>query len=142
MLCILASILQILPLRVGDLFALQEFISYHFPIQRVWIMLHFLLELLDVPREYCLCRSEILDSTFLCVRTLRLVSLHFLGSEMSLTLSFFCRSDKLVLGLHLLLSPVSTAVKPAEHEVAHRLSLIPIPGAVSRCFPQNRMSTL
>ena len=31
-------------------------------------------------------------------------------------------------------------MKPAEHEVAHRLS--PIPGAVSRCFPLNRSLTL
>ena len=99
-LCILASTL----LRVSDLFAFQELTSCQFPIQRVWIGFHFLLDLLDVLREYRLCRSEILDSTFFCVRTLRHVSLHFLGSEMNLTLSFLSRSDKLVVGLHLLLS--------------------------------------
>ena len=91
-----------------DLFALQELILCHFPTQRVWIMLHFLIELLDVPREYRLCRSEMLDSTFFCVRTQLQVSLHLLGSEMSLTQSSLCRSEKLVVGLHLLLSPVGT----------------------------------
>ena len=68
-LCIPASVLQILPLRANGFFALQELISYHLPIQRVWIVLLFLLEVLDVPREYRLCRNEILDSTFFCVRT-------------------------------------------------------------------------
>ena len=32
---------------------------------------------------------------------------------MNLTLSFLSRSDKLVIGQHLLLSPVNTVVKPA-----------------------------
>ena len=59
---------------------------------------------------------------------------------MNWTSSFLVQSDKLATGLHLLLAPVGTVVKPAEHEVAHRLS--PIPGAVSRCFPLNRRSTL
>ena len=39
--------------------------------------------------------------------------MHSLGNEMNLTQSFLCRRDKLVIGLHLLLSPVSTVVKPA-----------------------------
>ena len=42
--------------------------SSHFPIQRVRMMICFLLELLDVPSKYLLCRGEILDSTFSCVR--------------------------------------------------------------------------
>ena len=42
--------------------------------------------------------------------------------------------------LHLLLVPVGTMVKPAEHEFPHRLT--PSLGAVSRCFQQNRRSTL
>ena len=77
-------------------------------------MLHFLLELLDVPKEYRLCRNDILDSTFFCVRT----GLPALAHVMSLTQS--CRSDKLEVGLHLLLSPVGTAVKPAHRLFAHR----------------------
>ena len=63
LLCILASVLQFLPLRATDLFALQELTSYHFPIQRVWMMLHFLLELLDVLRKRLLCRKMFLDTT-------------------------------------------------------------------------------
>ena len=59
---------------------------------------------------------------------------------MNWTSSFPVQSDKLAIVLHLLLTPVSTVVKPTEHEVAHRPS--PIPGAVSRCFPLNRGSTL
>ena len=51
-----------------------------------------------------------LDSTFFCVRTLRQVSLHLL-----LTLS----SDKLLVGPHLLLSPVCTVVKPAYSVFTH-----------------------
>ena len=38
---------------------------------------------------------------------------------MHLTPSFLLQSDKLVIGQHLLLSPASTVVKPAEHEFAH-----------------------
>ena len=67
-------------------------------------MLHFLLEQLDVSREYCLCRNEILDSAIFCVRTQLQVSPRLLGNAMSLTQSFLCRSEKLVVGLLLLLS--------------------------------------
>ena len=57
---------------------------------------HFLLEMLGVAKKYLLCEKVvILDSTFFCVRTLRQVSPNSLGSEMKLTLSFFCRNDKL-----------------------------------------------
>ena len=59
---------------------------------------------------------------------------------MNWTSSFLVQSGKLAIILHLLLAPVGTVVKPAEHDVAHRLSLSP--GAVSRCFPQNRRLTL
>ena len=59
---------------------------------------------------------------------------------MNWTSSFIVQSDKLAIVPHLLLAPAGTAVKPAEHEVAHRLR--PIPGAVSRCCPLNRWSTL
>ena len=83
---ILASILQILHRRADDLFVPQELSRNIFRF-RVWIELHFLLELLDVPRKCLLCRIVILDSTFFCVRTLLQVSLHFLGSEMKLTMS-------------------------------------------------------
>ena len=86
-------------------------LSCHFPIQSVWIGLHFLFELLDVPKEYRLYWSEILDSTFSCVRRQLQISSHLFGNETNLTQGFFCRSDKLVIGLHLLLFPVSTVVK-------------------------------
>ena len=75
-----------------------------------------------------------------CLKKQRQVSLHLSDLEMNWTSSFLVQSDKLAIVLHLLLAPVATVVKPAEHEVAHRLS--PSPGAVSRCFPQNRRSTL
>ena len=58
---------------------------------------------------------------------------------MNWTSSFLVQSDKLAIVLHLLLAPVSTVVKVAEHEVARRLG--PSPGAVSRCSQQNRRST-
>ena len=77
-------------------------------------MIHFLLELLDVPRKYLLCRGEILDSTFTCVRTELQVSPRLLGNVKNLTLSFLCRSCKLVVGLHLLLSLVGTVLKRAQ----------------------------
>ena len=38
-------------MRANDFFALQELMSSHFPIQRVRIMICFLLELLDVARH-------------------------------------------------------------------------------------------
>ena len=55
---------------------------------------------------------------------------------MNWTSSFLVQSDKLAIILHFLLAPVSTVVKPAEHEVVRRLS--PSLGVVSRCFLQNR----
>ena len=66
----------------------KKLISCHLPLQRVWVVLHFLLELLDVSREYRLCRSEILDSTLFCVRTQLQDSPRLLGNEMNLTQSF------------------------------------------------------
>ena len=51
---------------------------------------------------------------------------------MNWTSSFLVQSDKLAIVLHLLLAPVGTVVKPAEHEVVRPQS--PNPGA-SRCFP-------
>ena len=51
---------------------------------------------------------------------------------MTLTSSFLDQSDKLVIGPHLLLSPASTVVKPAEHEFAHHPN--PILEGVSQCF--------
>ena len=80
----LASRFQILLLQVDDLFVLQELISQLLPDQRTWTKFHLFLELVD---------------TFFCVRTLRQVSLHFLGSEMNF---FLWTSDKLVIGRHLL----------------------------------------
>ena len=66
-----------------------------------------------------------LDSTF-SVKTLRQVSLYLSDLEMNWTSSFLVQSDKLTIVLHLLLAPVGTVVKPAEHEVVRRPS--PIPG--------------
>ena len=59
---------------------------------------------------------------------------------MNWTSSFLVQSDKLAIVLHLLLAPVGAVVKPAEHEVAHRPTLIP--GAASGSFPLNPRSTL
>ena len=67
------------------------------------------------------------------------VSLHFHGNEMNLTLSFLGKSDKLVIGQHLLLSPLSTVVKPACSEFDHRPN--PIQAAVSQCSMMYHKST-
>ena len=75
-----------------------------------------------------------------CLKTTRQVSLYLSDLEVNWTSSFLIKSDKRAIVLHLLLAPVGTVVKPAEHEVAHRLS--PIPGAASRCFPLIRRLTL
>ena len=59
---------------------------------------------------------------------------------MNLTPSFLLQSDKLVIGLHLLLSPARTVLKPAEHEFAHHPN--PIQEEASQCYEQNRKSKL
>ena len=61
---------------------------------------------------------------------------------MNWTSSFLVQSDKLAILLHLFLAPASRAVKSAEHEVAHRQSPSPSPGAGSRCFSQHRRLAL
>ena len=63
---------------------------------------------------------------------MRQVSLYLSDLEMNWTSSFLFQSDELAIVLHLLLAPVGTVVKPAEHDVVRRLR--PIPGA-SRSFP-------
>ena len=80
------------------------------------------------------------DSTSYGLKTLRQVSMYLLDLEMNWTSSSLVQSDELAIVQHLLLAPVSTVVKPADHEVSHRLS--PSPGAMSRRFPVNRGSTL
>ena len=62
---------------------------------------------------------------------MRQVSLYLSDLEMDWTSSFLVESDKLAIVLHLLLAPVGTVAKPAEHEVAHRSS--PIPERCRRC---------
>ena len=66
-----------------------------------------------------------LDSTYSGLKRLRQVSLYRQVSpylrlselQMNWTSSFLVQSGKLVIVLHLLLAPVETVVKPAEHEV-------------------------
>ena len=58
---------------------------------------------------------------------------------MNWTSRVLVQSDKLAIVQHLRLAPVGTVVKLAEHEAAHRPS---DSGAVSRCFPLSRRSTL
>ena len=81
-----------------------------------------------------------LDSMYYGLKTMRQVSPYLSDPEMSRTSSFLVQGDKLAIVMHLLLAPVGTVVMPVEHEVAYRQS--PIPGAVSRCFPLTRTSTL
>ena len=120
-------------LRVNDLFVVQGLISKVLPDQRTWIKFQLFLEPLHVPRKCSLCRKMHLDSTFfLCVRSLRQVSLHFHGNEMTWTLSFLRRSDKLVIGWHLLLSPWSAAMNPAYSELDNCPN--PIQEGVSQCY--------
>ena len=68
-------------------------------------------------------REMCLDSTYSGLKTLRQVSLYLSDLERNCTSSFLVQSDKLAIVLHLLLAPVGTVVKPAEHEFAHRPSL-------------------
>ena len=97
-------------------------------------------KLVDILRENRLYRKTFLDSTYFCSKTMRKVSLYLSDLEMNWTSCFLVQSDKLVIVPHLLLAPVDTVVKPAEHESAHLSSASP--GAVSPCSPQNRRSTL
>ena len=90
-------------------------------------------------RKCRLCRKMCLDSTFFHVRTLLQVSLHLFGSEMNWTLSFLDETDELVIGRHLLLSPVSTALKPAYSVFAHRPN--PIQEGESQCSQLTHKST-
>ena len=71
------------------------------------------------------------DSIFLCLKTTRRVSRYSSELERNLTMSVLWQSDKLVFGPHLLLSPASTVVKPAEHEFAHHPN--PIQEGGSQC---------
>ena len=75
-----------------------------------------------------------LDSTYSDLKTLQQVSLYRQASdlEMHWTSNFLVQGEKLVIVLHLLLAPVPTVVKPADHEVIRHRSLFPV---VSRCFP-------
>ena len=100
-------------------------------------------EPLDVPRTDLPCRKVLLGSTSFCLKTaqrvspyspLLRVSPYFLESEMNLTQNFLLRSDKLVIGQHLLLSPVNTVVKRAWSVLAHR------PNPIQECFQQNHKS--
>ena len=59
---------------------------------------------------------------------------------MNMPPSFLLQRDKLVIGPHLLLSPASTVVKPAEHEFANHPN--PIQEGASQCYQQNRKSKL
>ena len=91
----------------------------------------------DVSRKNLLFRKTFLDSTcFFCLKPTRRVSPYLSDLEVNWTSSFPAQSDKLVIIPHLLLAPVGTVVRPAEHEFAHRPS--PSPEAVSRCSQQNR----
>ena len=97
--------------------------------------------------QTCWCLEEksslsesFLDSNYFCLTTMRQVSLYLSDPVMNWTSSFFVQSHKLAIVPHLLLAPVGTVVKPAEHEFVRRPS--PIPGAVSRCFPLSHKLTL
>ena len=53
---------------------------------------------------------------------------------MNWTYSFLVQIDKVVIVLYLLLAPVGTVVRPAEHEVAHLLGPRPV---FSRSTPRS-----
>ena len=80
-----------------------------------------------------------LDSTYLGLKTTRQLALYLSNLEMNWTSSFLFQSAKLAIVLYWLLAPAGTVVKPAEHEVVRRLSLIP---GASRCFPLSHRLTL
>ena len=101
---------------------------------------HYSQKPVDFLRENRLYRKFILILTYRGLKTLRQVYLYLSDLEMNWTSSFVIQSDKLAIVQHLLLAPVGTVAKQAEHKVAH--CLWPIPEAVSRCFPLNCTSTL
>ena len=107
-------------LLVVDLFVLQELLSQLLPDQRTWRKFHLFPELFDILKKCLLCQKVCLDSTLLVCQNTLAGSLHFLGSEMNWTLSFLWKSDKLVVGQHLLVSPPNAAVKPAYSVSGHR----------------------
>ena len=61
--------------------------------------------------------------------------------RMSWTSSFLVQSDKLAIVLHLLLAPVGTVVKPAEHEVVRRPSPI-LAGGVAMLSAESQVSAV
>ena len=134
-----SSWVQILLQQASDLQCHQEDISQHLPGQRIWRKVRCSQKPVDVSRENLLYRNTFLDSTFFAWKTATSFTVQN-GSWHELDIKFLVQSDQLAIVLHFLLAPVASVVKPAEHEDAHRLS--PSPGAVSRCFPQNRRSTL
>ena len=56
-----------------------------------------------------------------------------ISDELDWTSSFLVQSDKLTIVLHLLLAPIGTVVRPAEHIVVRRLSPIPGRRGAFRC---------
>ena len=82
---------------VSEFFLLHQGFLCDDPLQRVWIKLPVLvdllvfpraLELLDVLRNLPLSRNGILCLTSCCVKTLPQVSLHWIGKVMNLTRNF------------------------------------------------------
>ena len=67
-----------------------------------------------------------IDSTYSDVKTMLQVPLcqRISDLEMNWTSSFLFQSDKHVVVLHLLVAPVHTEEKPAEHEIVRRQSLL------------------
>ena len=118
--------------QARDLFFHQEEISQHLLGKRIWWKFHYSQKLVDVSRKKPLNRKLCLDSTYFGLKTMRQVPLYLSGLAMNWTSSFLVHSDTLAIVLHLLLAPVGTVVKPAEHQVVRRLS--PTPGRCRDAF--------
>ena len=114
----------------------QEEISQHLPGQRIWKsvrinLLMFQGKLVSIRKCVLVqptltwnhCDRFPYPDRFPCTRSSDL--------EMTWTSSFLVQSDKLVIVLHLLLSPAGAVVKSAEHEVVRHRSPVPV---TSRCF--------
>ena len=84
------------------------------------------------------CWKTFLDSTYFGLRSTQLVSPYLPDLVMDWTSCFLVQSDKVAIVPHLLLAPVGTVVKPADHEFAHRPS--PIQEEASQGSEQNRKS--
>ena len=139
LLCCRAFALDISLPQTCDLCDPQGEISQNFPDERIWITVRCSPKPVDVLRKNLLSENVPWFNLLLLGNNATRFPVLF-GSWDELDIKFLLQSDKLVIAPHLLLSPASTRVKPAEHECAHRPN--PIQEGASQCSQQFRQSEL